>query len=128
MKKNKKIIDLVKIYKVNDIEKHLIFAFLNNKNLDYKRSSIISSYLSDFEINDSLISEIESIKVLDLKKLENYLELLIPPEDRKVNGAFFTPNYIVDFIIKETKPTVNSKCLDPSCGCGAFLIGLVEFF
>ena len=69
-----------------------------------------------------------SLEINDLKTLENHLELLIPKNDRKLNGAFFTPNYIVDFIINETKPTEYEKCLDPSCGCGAFLIGLVEYF
>lgn len=54
--------------------------------------------------------------------------MLIPKNDRKINGAFFTPNYIVNFIIKEVSPEENQKCLDPSSGCGAFLVGLVEYF
>jgi type I restriction-modification system DNA methylase subunit len=36
--------------------------------------------------------------------------------------------YIVDFIIKEINPQKNDKNLDPSCGCGAFLIGLVRYY
>ncbi|MFV0531273.1 MAG: N-6 DNA methylase [Flavobacteriales bacterium] len=31
-------------------------------------------------------------------------------------------------IIKEVAPKNNDKCLDPSCGCGAFLISLVEYY
>ncbi|MGB0950147.1 MAG: Eco57I restriction-modification methylase domain-containing protein, partial [Marinirhabdus sp.] len=64
----------------------------------------------------------------ELKVLENYLELLIPKEDRKLNGAFFTPTYVVDFIINEVNPQISDKCLDLSCGCGAFLIGIAEHF
>jgi methylase of polypeptide subunit release factors len=54
--------------------------------------------------------------------------LLIPLEDRKLNGAFFTPSYIIDFIINEIKPEVHHLTLDLSCGCGAFLVGLVSYY
>ncbi|MFH1198070.1 MAG: N-6 DNA methylase [bacterium] len=63
-----------------------------------------------------------------MKELENYLELFIPNKDRKLNGAFFTPNYIIDYIIKEIDPKESDKNLDPSCGSGAFLIGLAEYY
>ncbi len=56
------------------------------------------------------------------------MELLIPKSDKKLNGTFFTPDFIVDFIINELKPKATDKCLDPSCGTGAFLIGLVEYY
>ncbi|MCL1937683.1 MAG: N-6 DNA methylase [Candidatus Azobacteroides sp.] len=56
------------------------------------------------------------------------MELLIPDNDRKVNGAFFTPTYIVDYIIDEIKPKENDRNIDPSSGCGAFLVGLVEYY
>jgi type I restriction-modification system DNA methylase subunit len=63
-----------------------------------------------------------------IKQLETYLELIIPKKDRKVNGAFFTPDYIVNFMVQAMEPRENDKCLDPSCGCGAFLIGLIEYY
>ncbi len=48
--------------------------------------------------------------------------------DRKFNGAFFTPDYIIDFIINEIQPNENDTNLDPSCGCGAFLVGLTDYY
>ena len=35
---------------------------------------------------------------------------------------------IVNKIIEEVSPLVNESCVDLSCGCGAFLIGLIKFF
>ena len=54
-----------------------------------------------------------------------------PPSDGdpiKLNGAFFTPEYVIDFIISEIKPKETDTNLDPSCGCGAFLIGLTDYY
>ncbi len=83
--------------------------------------------LVDFKTEAEIYLLVSTLGIKDLKLLEKYLELLIPKNDRKVNGAFFTPAYVVDFIIEST-PKNKDKCLDPSCGCGAFLIGLVEYY
>jgi len=129
MKMNKSIInELLNSHEINLIEKHLIYSFLQNNNLESSKSPIISELLVDFKTEPEIYLLVSTLDIKDLKLLENYLELLIPKNDRKVNGAFFTPTYVVDFIIKETSPKNNDKCLDPSCGCGAFLIGLVDYF
>lgn len=129
MKMNKSIInELLNSHEINLIEKHLIYSFLQNNDLELSKSPILSKLLADFKTEPEIYLIVSTLDIKDLKLLENYLELLIPKNDRKVNGAFFTPTYVVDFIIKETSPKINDKCLDPSCGCGAFLIGLVEYY
>lgn len=126
---NKTIIDeLLNTYDIAIIEQHLVYAFIQNNQLEFHKSPIIEELLKDFQLNAKIYFLISTLEIQDLKLLENYLELLIPEADRKVNGAFFTPTYIVDFIIKEIAPKFDDKCLDPSCGCGAFLIGLVEYY
>ncbi len=120
--------NLISSQGIKNVEKHFIFQYLRNKNLSYTRSPILSEYLYDFKEDANLFSDITSLKINTIKHLENYLELLIPKSDRKLNGAFFTPDYIINFIIKEVKPLPNDKNLDPSCGCGAFLIGLTEYY
>jgi len=128
-KMNKGVInELINSQEINLIEQHLIFSFVQNKELNFNESPIISDLLKDFNPNPEIYLLISTLDITDLKLLENYLELLIPNSDRKVNGAFFTPTYIVDFIINEVSPKPSDKCLDPSCGCGAFLIGLVEYY
>lgn len=120
--------ELINSHEINLIEKHLIYSFLHNNDLDSTKSPIISELLTDFKIEPKVYLLVSTLGIKDLKLLENYLELLIPENDRKINGAFFTPTYIVEFIINEVSPKENDKCLDPSCGCGAFLIGLVEYY
>ena len=122
------ILELVNAGNIEVIEQHLVYSFIQHNNLSINNSPVISNLLCEFKLNEDIFQKVECLKIYDLKQLENYLELLIPKNDRKINGAFFTPTYIVEFIINKVSPKSNDKCLDPSCGCGAFLIGLVEYF
>ncbi len=55
------------------------------------------------------------------------------PEVRKAGGVYYTPSYIVEYIVKNTvgkllegktpKQVSKLKILDPACGSGSFLIG-----
>ena len=96
--------------------------------IDCTQSTILSAYLQGFEKNPKLYFYTSGLEINTIKELEKYLELIIPITDRKLNGAFFTPDYIIDFIINEIQPKETDKNLDPSCGCGAFLIGLVDYY
>ena len=59
------------------------------------------------------------------------------PEVKKAGGVYYTPTYIVDYIVKNTvgklvegkTPAQVSKLtiLDPACGSGSFLIGAYQF-
>ncbi len=120
--------DLLNTQNIDVIEKYFVYSFVENKDLKYEDSPVLSELLKDFVPEPTIYLQISSLDITELKLLENYLELLIPKTDRKVNGAFFTPTYIVDFIVNEVSPAATDKCLDPSCGSGAFLVGLVEFY
>jgi len=113
------ITDILKTQDIEVIEKHLVYIFIQNNNLKTENSPIIAELLKDFQPETDVFLKLSTLEINDLKRLENYLELLIPKQDRKV---------IVDYIVREVAPKVKDKCLDPSCGCGAFLIGLVEYF
>jgi hypothetical protein len=59
------------------------------------------------------------------------------PEVKKAGGVYYTPTYIVDYIVKNTvgkllegsTPTKAStlRILDPACGSGSFLIGAYQY-
>lgn len=73
------------------------------------------------------------------------------PEVKKAGGVYYTPTYIVDYIVKNTlgkkleeieaqikpgndasvkkaiKETAKLKILDPACGSGSFLIGAYQY-
>ncbi|HNX58176.1 MAG TPA: type I restriction endonuclease, partial [Spirochaetota bacterium] len=60
------------------------------------------------------------------------------PEVRKAGGVYYTPQYIVDYIVKHTVGELLSKdgmtpddaarikVLDPACGSGSFLLGAYQ--
>lgn len=59
------------------------------------------------------------------------------PEVRKAGGVFYTPTYIVDYIVRQTvgevvqgktpKEVSAITILDPACGSGSFLLGAYQF-
>lgn len=59
------------------------------------------------------------------------------PEVRKAGGVYYTPQYIVDYIVKNTvgklvenktpKEITKLKIADPACGSGSFLIGAYNY-
>lgn len=113
---------------IDAIVKEAFYLYLINHSIDFSKSALLNKYFDGFksdEINSNLI---KNIGINNFEDLENLVELLIPEKDRKLNGAFFTPSYIVDYIINEIDPQITDRILDPSCGCGAFLIGILKYF
>jgi len=59
------------------------------------------------------------------------------PEVRKAGGVYYTPQYIVEYIVKNTvgklaegktpQEIETLKIVDPACGSGSFLIGAYEY-
>ena len=59
------------------------------------------------------------------------------PEVRKAGGVYYTPQYIVDYIVKNTvgklvedktpKEISGLRILDPACGSGSFLLGAFQY-
>jgi type I restriction-modification system DNA methylase subunit len=59
------------------------------------------------------------------------------PEVKKAGGVYYTPTYIVDYIVKNTvgklleektpKQAAKLRILDPACGSGSFLIGAYQY-
>ena len=119
---------LIQSQDLTSLEKHLVYSYLTNNKIDYSENSILTDYFKNFEQIPQLYFDTSALPISTIKELENYLELIIPVKDRKFNGAFFTPDYIIDFIINEVQPQENHKNLDPSCGCGAFLVGLTDYY
>lgn len=59
------------------------------------------------------------------------------PEVKKAGGVYYTPTYVVDYIVHTTvgqllegktpRHVAKLKILDPACGSGSFLIGAYEY-
>jgi adenine-specific DNA-methyltransferase len=120
--------DLIQTHDLTSLEQHLVYSYLVKNEINFDKSPILVRYFKDFEQNPELYFDTSSFSISNIKELEHHLELIIPIGDRKFNGAFFTPDYIIDFIINEIQPKENDTNLDPSCGCGAFLVGLTDYY
>lgn len=125
---NSELQRIIARYGIRKIERHLVYSYLQRFGLKYTNSPILCRYLQGFHTDDTLLQKIRTLDISSIKDLENQLELLIPSKDRKINGAHFTPTYIVRYIIDQIAPKENDTNLDPSCGSGAFLIGLAEYY
>ena len=61
----------------------------------------------------------------------------LKPEVRKAGGVYYTPQYIVDYIVENTvgkllenkspKEASEIKICDPACGSGSFLLGAYQY-
>jgi len=59
------------------------------------------------------------------------------PQVKKAGGVYYTPSYIVDYIVKNTvgqrvegkspKQLESFRVLDPACGSGSFLLGAYQY-
>jgi len=67
----------------------------------------------------------------------HYAKIEEKPEVRKAGGVYYTPKYIVDYIVENTigklvkeknpKDVEKLKIVDPACGSGSFLIGAYQY-
>ena len=86
---------------------------------------------------DHIGSLFEGLLEFNLVKVENKIELLNTKGERKSTGSYYTPEHLVDFIVKRTlEPIVDNKntseilkmkFLDPSMGSGHFLLGTLKY-
>jgi predicted type IV restriction endonuclease len=75
-------------------------------------------------------------KVIELTE-NRAVEIVEKPEVRKAGGVYYTPTYIVDYIVANTVgklldgKTVDTlgklRILDPACGSGSFLLGAYQY-
>ncbi|MDB4938861.1 MAG: Type restriction-modification system, DNA-methyltransferase subunit [Labilithrix sp.] len=56
-----------------------------------------------------------------LQALDAVFESLVPRIAKGDKGQFFTPRYVVDFVVKALAPRARDVVVDPACGSGAFL-------
>lgn len=78
--------------------------------------------------------DIYNFDIIPVELISNIYEKFIGKDGQDVNQSFYTPPFLVDYILKYTvepylekcKPDstkqINCKVLDPSCGSGIFLV------
>jgi hypothetical protein len=131
----------------------------NSGLFDFKKDKISQDVIIDNKVIKTIINELYypecpyEFSVLSVEILgsayEQFLGKVIritpahhakieeKPEVRKAGGVYYTPQYIVDYIVKNTvgiliegktpKEISKIKILDPACGSGSFLIGAFQY-
>ena len=93
--------------------------------------STIINLLSGNEVGSNQMSlfNLYDFSIIPVEFISNVYELFIGQNQQEKQGAYYTPLFLVDYILAETvekqiqeKSNYNCKVLDPSCGSGIFLV------
>jgi len=123
-----------------DVDRLIISAFLEIKNLEPKKNKLLKSYSIAKTEKEEYASLIEFVSVINtdtnefgFEELIELFEFVISPADRIINGAIYTPEKIRTYIVSEAFGKVNSsadsiRISDIAMGCGGFLFNAsIEF-
>ena len=102
------------IYFLGDMNKNLNKYIYQNNNIEIQH--ILKTYNFPFNI----------------EILIDFFEFYLDANKKNTHGIVFTPKYISDYMVNITLQEIKSydssiKIIDPSCGCGIFLISSIEF-
>lgn len=99
---------------IQSIHYNTIKKLLKGEDLDNMQPSLFEFY--DFSI-------------IPIEFISNVYELFIGKDNQEKEGAYYTPLFLVDYILKETienklntQENYDCKVLDPACGSGIFLV------
>lgn len=112
---NNSIEEEKKLIKENHL-KILHELFLGEKVEEDKKQYSLASLFDIYDFN-----------IIPVELISNIYERFIGKEQQRKGGAFYTPPFLVDYILKHTiEPHLEKhstcKVLDPSCGSGIFLV------
>ncbi|MEX2335989.1 MAG: N-6 DNA methylase [Fulvivirga sp.] len=92
----------------------------------------IIDLLSGNEISSGQISlfNLYDFSIIPVEFISNVYELFIGKDQQESKGAYYTPLFLVDYILSQTvekkflkhKSNYSCRVLDPSCGSGIFLV------
>lgn len=104
-------------------------AFGKIKNVSFE---VLIDLLQGNEISNGQLSlfDLYDFSIIPVEFISNVYELFIGQKKQEIEGAYYTPLFLVDYILNGTIDTkfqneVNlgfCKVLDPACGSGIFLV------
>lgn len=92
--------------------------------------NLLADFLSGtISMNDGQLSlfAMYDFNIIPVELISNIYEILLGREARAKDNAFYTPNYLVEYILDKTtlgflKKYNKYTILDPACGSGVFLV------
>ncbi len=96
---------------------------LNNANLTQDVFSLISAFLSGKEkqkTGQQSLFSMYDFDIIPVSLISNIYEILLGEEKQKADKAFYTPDYLVKYVVEQAVDKAKIKeslvTLDPSCG------------
>lgn len=126
---NNAITYLLKNYSIEEIENMTIKLFLDKHYLGFVFiNKLINTRIQNINV-DCYEYISKNINLDSLEEVNIFFESLVSEKEKNENGIVFTPEYVCDYIVKNTieKFDDNTKIIDPSCGCGIFIISLLNY-
>lgn len=111
----------------------IVSTYLRQNNICVKRNRLILDHLVDNDNITRFAAYLECKRIkLSLEDLIAFFEFVISPQEKQVNGAVYTPEYIREGIVRHVLQQVEGeldqkKYADIACGCGGFLITLARY-
>lgn len=102
----------------------------NDKNLTCDVFELLHDFLSGklrLPSGQLCLFSMYDFNIIPVELISNIYEILLGKETQSQDKAFYTPFYLVDYILKQSiSPYLNKKkecrVLDPACGSGIFLV------
>lgn len=108
-----------------------LFPF-DESNIDQNSLNIVIDLLRGTKIKTGQLSlfDVFDFSIIPVEFISNVYELFIGQEEQAKRGAYYTPLFLVEYIISQTvqkhfsdgSKSYNCKILDPACGSGIFLV------
>jgi len=110
-------------FPINNDEEKLVLQ----KHLDVLEELISGT---DMKNGQRSLFDFYDFSIIPIEFISNIYESFIGEEQQKKDGAYYTPTFLVDYILKYTvddylknnSTEYNCKILDPACGSGIFLV------
>lgn len=124
-------------YDTKDVNRLLVSAFLVVNNIENIENTFINNFIISDEQELNQVTEFIQLfdkHSFDIEELIELFEFVISPEDKEVNGAVFTPEYIRKHIVKTVIEKQNNELIsnlkfgDIACGCGGFFKTITEYY
>jgi len=124
--RRKDILYLQKRYPIDEIESSVVDIYLEKKGFWKLRNDLLIETVRKSGAKNAIEEYLVSRDIqLDLNNIEKIFELLIEPSERKLNGAYYTPSFLAEYITKKAISR-DAKVCDPACGSGTFLVSTVK--
>ena len=110
----------------------IVTVYLRQNNIRVQNNRLVLGHIIDNENVAKFIDYLNQKGIrLGLEDLTAFFEFVVSPQEKEVNGAVYTPEYIREHIVCRVLrqlegPLGEKKFADIACGCGGFLITLAK--